>query len=324
MSDSLAALPAVRALPAAARAVAIRQDAVVTVAQLRAWGVGDTRVSRRVRAGDWQRPFRGVVVLQSGQVSWRQRAQAALLYAGAGAALSHGSAAFLHGIVDAPGRGIDVTVPHRRTVRRQVGLVVHRTRRMPWAGGRVRSVEPHEAVVGLVAATSGTDELVGLICSAVRAGVSPGLLVETVRDRRLPNRRLVLDLLDQVADGIESPLEHRYQRDVERAHGLPRAAAQQRERVGGRWIRADRIYVGFGVRAELDGQLAHPFGTTDADVWRDNAVLLERGDLTLRYRWQHVAVTPCATAAQVASALVAHGWTSTPRPCGPRCTLTAP
>ena len=27
---------------------------------------------------------------------------------------------------------------------------------------------------------------------------------------------------------------------------------------------------------ELDGRLAHPFGRTDADTWRDNAVLVER------------------------------------------------
>lgn len=88
----------------------------------------------------------------------------------------------------------------------------------------------------------------------------------------------------------------------------------------GRWVRADRVFDGLGVRVELDGQLAHPHGSTDRDVWRDNAVLVERAELTLRYRWTHVTSSPCATAAQLATALHARGWRGTLRRCGPACT----
>ncbi len=73
------------------------------------------------------------------------------------------------------------------------------------------------------------------------------------------------------------------------------------------------------MRCELDGELAHPGGRTDSDTWRDNAVLIERGDITLRYRWGHVALTPCATAAQVAAALRLRGWRGAPRACKPDC-----
>src|SRR5690606_35261751 len=112
-----------------------------------------------------------------------------------------------------------------------------------------------------------TDAVVGLLCDAVRAGVHPDdLLVRAAGRTRMAGRRLLVEMLGQVAEGVESPLEHRYARDVERRHGLPRAVAQRWERVDGRWIRADRVYVGFGVRAELDGRLAHPFGATDDDV----------------------------------------------------------
>lgn len=326
---------------------------MVTTAQLGAWGISKETARRRIAAGDWQRMFRGVVVLQSGPTSWRQRARAALLYCGPGAALSHQSAAFHHGVLREPGRAVIVTVPHVRTVTPQPGLVVHRTRTMPWTGGRLRAVEPAEAVLGLITTlvsppslhTAGpprqaaparstvtrpppgpsgdvTDAVVGLLCNAVRAGIHPDdLLVRAAGRTRMAGRRLLVEMLGQVAQGVESPLEHRYARDVERRHGLPRAVAQRWERVDGRWIRADRVYVGFGVRAELDGRLAHPFGATDDDVWRDNATLLATGDTTLRYRWRHVAVTPCATAAQVARALRDRGWLAHPRPCSPACPL---
>lgn len=317
---SLVTLPAIRALRGDARSQAVRQDAVATTAQLVSWGVSNDSIERRVAAGHWQRVFRGVVALQSGQLSWRQRARAALLYAGPGAALSHRSAAFARGVLPAPGPVVHVTVPHQRTVRAQPGLVMHRTRHMPWAGGALRAVDEEEAVLGLAAGTATEDELVGLVCDAVRGGARPDVLMRRIAARpRIRHRQLLEAVLGAVGEGIESPLEHRYRRDVERAHGLPCAVAQRRERVGGRWIRADRVYAGLGVRAELDGQLAHPFAATDDDVWRDNAVVLTCGDITLRYRWRHVVAAPCDVAQQVADALRARGWRGAPHPCGPSC-----
>ncbi len=317
---SLASLPAIRALRGDTRAQALRQDAVATTAQLVTWGFGNDTIERRVSRGEWQRLYQGVMALQSGSLVWRQRARGALLYAGRDAALSHRSAAYVRDVLPSPGPQIHVTVPHRRTVLPQPGLVVHRRRQMPWAGGGLRAVDAEEAVICLAAETVGDDDLVGLVCDAVRGGARPDVLLRRAAQRgRLRNRRLLVDVLDAVDDGIESPLELRYRRDVERAHGLPRATAQKRERVSGRWIRADRVYDEFGVRVELDGQLAHPFGTTDEDVWRDNAVLLATADVTLRYRWRHVAVTPCDTAVQVAAALHARGLLVAPHACGPTC-----
>ncbi|OJV80926.1 MAG: hypothetical protein BGO37_15505 [Cellulomonas sp. 73-92] len=322
-SSPLASLPALRALSGTALDIALRQDAVATTAQLESWGLTQELASRRARDGEWQRVFRGVFVLQSGASSWRQQARAALLYAGRDAALSHRSAAFVRDVLPTPGPEIHVTVPHARTVSRQPGLVVHRTRHMPWAGGVLRAVDEEEAVLGLVSGAATEDELVGLVCDAVRGGARPDVLALRMERRPwLRHRALLAAVVGAVAEGIESPLEHRYRRDVEGAHGLPRAVAQRREQVDGRWIRADRVYDGFGVRVELDGQLAHPFGATDNDVWRDNGALLTSGDITLRYRWRHVAVTPCEVARQVTVALRAGGWRGTPRPCGARCSAS--
>ena len=61
-------------------------------------------------------------------------------------------------------RDMHVTVPQARTVQPQPGIVVHRTRHMPWAGGALRAVDEEEAVLGLVAEATTDDELVGLVC----------------------------------------------------------------------------------------------------------------------------------------------------------------
>lgn len=312
-------LRAVADLPEPQRSWVVRHDGVATTALLAAAGVTDTVVSRRVRTGQWRRLHRGVVLLQSGAPTWRQVAQGAVAVSGRGAALSHRSAAFAHGLVTSPGPSLVVSVPAGRTVGRRAGLVVRRRPVVPPSAGSLRCVGVADTVLDVVSDATDDDEVVRLLCDAVRGGVARGRLLDVLGTRpALRHRRLVGTLLADVDQRVESPLELRYDRDVERAHGLPTSHAQVREVVAGDWIRADRRFPTYGVRVELDGRLAHA-GRVDADVWRDNAVLLERADLTLRYRWHHVVATPCAVAAQIATALRAGGWPRTPTRCGPRC-----
>lgn len=263
-----------------------------------------------------------MLLTHSGPVPWRSRAWAALLYAGPGAVLSHESAAHLHGFRPVPPPWVDASIPEGRRIRPSLSIVVHRRTNMPPAAGQPQRTWRGDTVVDLVAAAQNDDDAVGWVCDAVRAGTRlHEIEAALARRTRVRNGALLRDLVNEVAEGVESPLERRYHRDVERRHGLPLSVPQVRQVVGGVAIRADAVYDGFGVRAELDGSLGHPGGRTDDDTWRDNAVLLERGEITLRYRWRHVAVSPCATAAQVAAALRSRGWDGRPRPCGPGCSV---
>lgn len=281
-------------------------------------------ISRQVTAGRWQRVFPGVYVTHTGELSWRTRAVAALRYAGPGAALSHSSAAqYWFDKVRHAGRDpVEVSIPWKRTVRWQSGLRIHRRRTMPevWPG-LVAVTTDAETVLDLVDRAQEVDEVVGVVTRASRRTRVETIAAAAARRGRLRHRDVLEDLVSEVAAGIESPLERRYQHDVELAHGLPHAELQVRELLSGQWIRADRRYRRCGLRVELDGQLAHPDGRTDRDTWRDNAALLESDEITLRYRWSHVAAEPCRTAAQVATALRRGGWTGTPRRCGPACPL---
>lgn len=312
-------LPDVAALPEPVRSAVVQREGVASVALLVRAGIPARTVARRVASGRWQRVHRGVVVLQSGALTWHQTAHAALVVAGRSAALSHWSAGFVHRLVGAPGADVVVSVPASRAVRPHAGVVVHRRRTMPSAAGRLRTVDVVGTVLDLVGEAADDDAAVAVVTAALRGGTSARRILAGVDERQnLPRQRLLREVLHDPTLGLESPLEHRYVRDVERAHRLPRSVGQVRQRVDGRWIRADRVHEGVGVRIELDGRLAHPGGTTDSDVWRDNAVLVEHDDVTLRYRWSHVAGSPCAVARQVALALTRAGHPTLAAPCG-RC-----
>lgn len=302
-------------------ALARRQDDVVTVAEAATLGVTQAVLRGRVVSGRWQRAHRGVYVTHNGPPSWRTTARAALAYAGAGAALSHTSAAYLHEFGVARPHAVEVTLPHRRRVEPSPGISFHRAlRRDVERRSGLLVVTRAETALDLASTAADADAVVAAVTAAARAGAWPALVADAVGHRpTMPNRSLVLEMVRWAELGVESALELRYHRDVGRRHGLPVARLQRREEVGLGWIRADCIYEGLGVRCELDGELAHPGGRTDSDTWRDNAVLIERGDLTLRYRWRHVAVTPCATAAQVADALRMRGWRGAPKACRSGC-----
>ncbi|WP_448073193.1 type IV toxin-antitoxin system AbiEi family antitoxin domain-containing protein [Georgenia yuyongxinii] len=298
------------------------QDGAITRAQVLALNGSPDWISRQVGTRRWQRVFPGVYVVYTGRLSWRSRARAALLYAGPDAALSHASSAFHRGLVDRPGTVIHISLPHGRKVRPQPGLRVRRRKRMPISGGRLRAVNTIDTVLDVADSVEADEDLVvSIVCSALQHNTDIEQLRRAVRTRaRLRRRRLMLELLEVIAEGVESALEYRYHR-IERLHGLPVSRLQVRQVLDGLWLRADCIYPGLLVRVELDGQLAHPFGRTDNDVWRDNAVSISTSELTLRYRWRHVVVTPCLVARQVAIALRSRGWQDTPRPCGPGCAV---
>lgn len=77
------------------RALAERQHGVVTRQQARALGASRDQLRRRIESGSWQNITLSVLRLVGSQRTFRQRAMAATLDAGAGAAVSHESAAAL-------------------------------------------------------------------------------------------------------------------------------------------------------------------------------------------------------------------------------------
>lgn len=301
--------------------LARRQAGVVSRAQVVAAGHSPGWLRGRLARGHWQRVQPGVYATFSGDLTWPAKAHAALLYAGPGAALGFEAAAYAHGMrIRAPQR-LDVWVPHTRKVRRQPGLTIHRRVDLDrHCHGMPRRTWPEWTVLDITQRLVRPDDVVATVTMGVTGGARPHELADAIsRSNRVRWRALLTDLVGDVDLGIESPLERRYHYDVERRHGLPRSALQERERLLYGMIRCDVRYRAFATRVELDGQLHDR--RRDDDVWRDNEVGISSGELTLRYRWLHVAGTPCRTARQVTRALRNGGWRGHPRRCGPGCDL---
>ncbi len=299
-----------------------RQAMVVSRVQAHAAGLSDAVIRTRVEAGVWQRGYPGTFVAHNGEISCVTRVWSALLYAGEGALAGYETAAYLHGLVAVPPAVVHVTVPSTRRVAQQPGLRVHLNKRAgdqcePGSAPARTSVE--ETVLDLMARTTRPDDVVAVLTNACRGRktVSERLLAAMALRKKLRHRVLATEVLEAIGYGVHSVLEWRYLVDVERRHGLPRGSRQAGRRRAGRQEWIDVAYREHGLIVELDGEAFHAGEQRRLDRARDNAAAAS-GQVTLRYGWSDVTVTPCETARQVAAALRSRGWTGAFREC-PRC-----
>jgi len=291
------------------------QCGVITRSQALGFGLQAHDVRRLVRRRDWTPVHPGVYVDHTGPLSWEQRAWAAVL-AVAPAALSHASALGPH-----PGP-IHVAVDRSRTVLAPTGVRRHyvtdlagRTR---WQASPPR-IRLEHAILSLAAEAADEAAAIACIADPVGARRTTAARVRRALDdhRRLPRRRFLEGVLDDVAAGTCSVLEHGYLDRVERPHGLPRAGRQVVASSRGR-VHRDVEYAEHGLVVELDGRLHHGSAAArDRDLDRDLDAAVE-GRRTVRIGWGQVFGRPCRTARRVAALLRQGGWGGAVVPC-PAC-----
>ena len=312
-------------IPTGLRRIIAEQAGVVSRRQVLCAGVSRNAIVSKVNHGLWQRLHPGVYGAFTGALSWEVRLWAAVLYAGPGALLSHETAAEVLGLAGRTCPVIQVTIPATRRVRPPDGVAIHHSSFDYPRWRPQRGIPPHtfyaETIVDLAAAADNLDDVV--------AGVSRGIARHLVSEaqlkaafaarRRLRWRDEIEEVIERVAGGSHFPLEFRYDRDVERAHGLPPAARQVkfRKRDGTSGFR-DRCYEQYGLIVELDGREFHAAERQGHDRARDNEAAATTG-ATLRYCWADVASAPCGTAGQVYRALRARGYLGSIRPCSATC-----
>lgn len=305
------------------------QAGAVSRAQL--LGLGHTTESIRVQlaARRWQHLLPGVYVVFTGPLPYITRVWGALLYAGDDAAASHETAAWLAGLLDEPPPLVHITVPSHRRVAEQPGLRVHYSNRVAASvhpARRPAQTRVEETVLDLVEEASRVDDVVGLLTRACQRRLTTAARLREWAGKRkkLRWRALVTDVLSDVVAGVQSALERRFLRDVERAHGLPRGERNRTEGEPGRRCYRDVRYRKYRTLVELDGSAAHPAEDRDADQIRDNDVVEQEETAPLRYGWDPVAGHPCRVATQLARVLRRRGWKGRPRCCGPNCSLEFP
>ena len=208
-----------------------------------------------------------------------------------------------------------MTIPASRRVRPPQGVAIHRSTFDYPRWRPQRGVPPHtfyaETIIDSVAAADNLDEVVAW----VSRGIARNLLSDTQLKAAVARRaessagaNQLDEVIECVAGGSHFPLEFRYDRDVERAHGLPAAKRQAKfvKPDGSRGFR-DRCYDKYGLIVELDGNEFHPAEQRGQDRARDNEAAATTG-ATLRYGWADVDRTPCETADQVYRALRKRGY----------------
>jgi hypothetical protein len=311
-------------LPSALRELARVQHGVFSRRQALRAGLTADLVRSRVRRRTWRPLLPGVYTILTGAPGRSAQLWAAVLYAGPGALLSHETAAELAGLADKSSEQIQLSIPGERRVVARPGISIHRSDRVLEAA-QAHTYPPRtrveETVLDLTQASATFDDVCGWVTKAFARDLTDeaSLLAAIAQRPKLRWRADLHGLIVAAASGDHSVLEFRYERDVERAHGLPAAALQVPfAKQGGRRGRRDRVYEDYAVVVELDGQLAHPTENQWRDRARDNAAAVT-GKQTLRYGWADVRQHPCATAAQVARVLRRHGWQGMPRPCSCGC-----
>lgn len=299
----------------------IANEGVATRSELVSLGVSAGTITTRIKDGEWQRPMPGVYLLFPGTPDLRQRLMCVQKWTKGTAVFSHMTAGYLHGICRQPPGVLDAYVAPTRGFRRTPRCRIRRSELSIVPVGDPPRTSLEQTVIDLINEASNESKALEILVSATQMNLDIASLRNSISGyKRMRHRMFVMRVTDLVDEGVESFLELKYHKRVERAHGLPRAVRQKRERIRGRWLRSDCWYEGLGVRVELDGELAHPGRATDADVMRDNDVRVALREITLRYRWPQVQNMPCTVAAQVAAALRRRGWGGTPTGCSPRCT----
>ena len=308
-------------------ALAGLQAGVITREQAVGSGLGPRSQRRLLDQQHWQRLASGVLLTHAHTADWRALAWAGVLRGGEHARLGGLAAAYLHQLVDQPPERLLVLIPHER----------RRSQEKPWTFRRERAGVRRPLSVGSPPRTTIEDTVLDLCGGGIPDGGRSSLawvtdavqrrlttverLRHALRQRpRLSGRPVLAEILEDVGEGAESVLEHRYLHRVERAHQLPQGVRQvhAQGRRGSNY--RDVRYREYRLLVELDGEVGHVGMDRFRDFRRDNEALLN-GEMTLRYGRQDVFGEACAVARQVAEMLVRGGWQGRFRPC-PSCQST--
>jgi hypothetical protein len=242
--------------------------------------------------------------------------------------LSYETAAEVHGLIDKPSKIFHITVPASRDPGRYSdihGVIIHRSRNVvsqrlpPWQLPRTPVAE---TVLDLVNASKTFDDAYSWLSRATgRQLATVGMIRDALTARsRMRWRGWLVDALDDIAEGAMFPLERRYVRDVERAHGLPSARRQARRELASGIRYLDNFYDRYRLCVELDGQSSHPPEQKWQDADRDNDNVFLDDVQTVRFSIREVTVHRCDQAAKLATVLMRRGWDGVGlHPCGADC-----
>ena len=245
--------------------VAGRQQGLFTRSQAIALGLSESTLRRRTVEGLFQRVYRGVYRIAGSPVDLRSKTMAAVLSMNSLSAASHVTAAWLHGLHDAPQY---VEIVATRPGRRQRDFVVHQSTDLEVSQitdvGGIPTTTVARTIIDI-----GIPHGIGTAGRCLDEARRRGMVdLETVASLRkqvarkgrngVGPARIVIAQRSQWDQATESALEDRFVRLIQ-GYGLPMPESQYRIRnQRGRVIaRVDFAYPDKKVAVELDGAAHH-------------------------------------------------------------------
>lgn len=281
--------------------IAGRQDNVIGREQLLSAGLGRGAIAHRVRTGRWQRLHNNVYLLGPAPPSLVASARAAALACGAGAVVSHRSAAEMFGLLPEIGGEVHVTVAGRNVAPREG---VRRHRIAAFAPGEVTNMRdiPLTTVARRIcdlAATEAAKDVEHAFQEALYRRIVSERQMATVLKRE-PNRRgaaVIRALLDD--PGMTRSEKERALRRLIAEAQLPKPLTNVR--LHGYLV--DAYWPEHGLVLEFDGWQGHGHRSAfETDRKRDQ-VLLANGLRVIRVTDRQLKYEPVAVAARIAMAL---------------------
>lgn len=278
-------------------ALATAQNAVFSLAQLRELGLSDSAVRKRTAACRLFRIHVGVYSLVPPELLTREgRWTAAVLACGPEAALSHRSAAALHGLRPAGRAAIDVSIP-RRSGRRHDGIDIHRATTLTPADVITIATVPVTTVARTIA-----DLLAVAPERTAQRALEQAVVMQILDGRALddqtarhPHGARLRRLLQRgpINRPTESVMEERLLSECRRA-GVPEPERQIYIDLGDAepMIRADFVWREQRLIVETDGAAAHGTKRAFEDDRRRDQRLARAGWRVIRVTWRQLVAEP--------------------------------
>jgi very-short-patch-repair endonuclease len=288
--------------------LAAAQFGIVERSQLRALGLSDAAIARRVRAGRLHRLRRGVYAVGHPVLGQRGRWLAAVLACGPDAVLSHASAAALWDLRPSDAVTIDVTV-RGSSRRRGPRLRVHRTRDLPAHEAETATgipvTSPARTILDLAATLPNDRALERVLDRAEILRLTDVKALVATAGARTGHRgaaRLRRMLADHTPGTTvtRSELEERMLA-LYREHGLPQPRVN--DSVAG--LEVDFLFAEHRIVVETDSwQHHHTRAAFERDRARDAALALA-GHRVLRFTDRQIKRDAATVAAAIRAALAA-------------------
>jgi predicted transcriptional regulator of viral defense system len=305
-------------LDACVARIAGRQHGVISTRQLHEAGATPGAIAHRVRAGRLHRLHHGVYAVGHRALSAEGIWMAAALAGGEDAAVSHDSAAALHGLLPSRRGAPHIVVPGRP--RPRPGLVVHGARTLGGSVTTRRGIACTTVARTLVdVGGEGNPEATR---RAWGAAASRNLLRPAELERELRHGRPGAAIVRRLLVALQATVRQRTREELERralaliaSSDLPPPASNRVLHLGGETYELDLAWPACRLVVELDGWSTHGDPVSFERDRRRDVDLQLAGWRVARLTWDDVIGRPKATLRRIRALLTqpalppARGWT---------------